>query len=98
MLARPASGKPEAGLEHHGNFDLAAGHIAKSRSFVDDLIERYEHEFAHVQLDNGAEASQGGADGNAELRGLGNRSDAHPALAESLEERIAVGHGHVLAV
>ena len=62
------------------------------------LVDGNQHEFAHPQLDDGAQSRHGSANTNADLRRLGNRREADALFAEFLEHGIAIGHGHILAV
>ena len=97
MLAGPAGGEPVAGLEHDRHLDLAAAHGAEARRLVEHLIHGHQHELGHVELDHGTEARERGADGDADLGGLGDRGDADAVLAEGVDEGLVLGRGHVLA-
>jgi len=97
VLARPAGGEAEAGLEHQGDLDLAAAHGAEARRLVDHLVHRDEHELGHVELDHGPEARHGRSDRHADLGRLGDRGDADAVLAELLDVRLVLGRRHVLA-
>ena len=97
VLAGPAGREAVAGLEHDRHLGLAAGHGVEARALVDDLIHGHEHELGHVELDDRAEAGQRGAGRHADLGRLGDRGDAHAVAPEGLDERLALGRGHVLA-
>jgi hypothetical protein len=97
VLAGPPGGEAVAGLEHDRHLDLAAGHRAEARRLVQHLVHGDEHELGHVELDDGAEARERGADRHADLGRLRDRRDAHAIPAEGVDEGLVLGRGHVLA-
>ena len=97
VLARPAGGEAEAGLEDERHLHLAAAHRAEARRLVDHLVHRDEHELGHVELDHGPVAGDRSADRHSDLGRLRDRRDAHAVAAERVDVRLVLGRRHVLA-
>src|SRR5579862_1473361 len=96
--ARPSRGETVARLENNRNLHLAAGHVAQARRLVEHLAHSDEHEFAHPQLDDRAQAGHRRADGDSQLSGLRDWRDADAILAERADHRIAIRHSQILSI
>src|SRR5262245_22920094 len=75
----------------HREVGLAAEHVTDLARLVDDLIHRDERERDHAPVDDRAKAAARGAEADAGEGRLGDRREAHAAVAELVLEGRGAG-------